>query len=547
MVSASARPASAGAMTKGITEEQTAPAPGGFPDLVEQIRAIRSGAISAADLLHMSLERAEAVNSRAGVFLRRFDTAAMAAASSSEPESPLAGTPLGIKANIAVREFVATGQSRVYDPKLYRGRDATVVARLRAAGGVVEGATTMVEHAVGRPDPALGFPIPRNPWDLARWSGGSSCGTAIGISLGIFAAGLGTDTSGSCRIPAAFCGVTGLRPRRSSLPMGGILPASPSLDVVGPMARSARDCRVLLELMRGGTSHAVTRRCSGPGTVGKTREQRANRILVPDQIITSPRLDPDTREAFSQALREFTGAGIAIDYIDLPFIDELINATLTIMIKELYEVHRDKLAVRWHEYGRSFRRLVALGLTISDRSYSTSVTRAAELADRFESTLDEHTVFALPTWPAAAPTYEFPHGAPQDDWNLTAIFASTGHPALALPMGKDSMGLPLSLQLIGSRCPAGSGENLILDLGELFQLLTHHHRQAPELDRGPDLSEIPDPDSGLDQARADEQLRRLPLALATSAIPFDSADAASLSQLMALPQHTDFADNAETP
>lgn len=506
-----------------------------YPDLVAQVRGIRSGAISAEELMQASLDLAEAVDARAGVFLNRFDEAAIAAARTADPGAPLAGAALGIKANIALKESVATGQSRVYDPELYIDRDATVVARLRAAGGVVAGATTMAEHAVGRPDPALGFPIPRNPWDLSRWPGGSSCGTAIGISLGVVAAGLGTDTSGSCRIPAAFCGITGLRPRHGSLPMAGILPASPSLDVVGPMARSARDCRILLEVMHSRTPHTET----GPGAINRRSAETifdplGLRVLVPEQVIDSPRIGAETRAAFSLALQELDEAGVGLGYIDLPFIDELIGTTLTIMTKELYEVHRHKLTEDWSHYGRSFRRIVALGLMVSDESYARATARAAELADLLDGVLDEHTALVLPTWPVAAPAYEFAGGSPQNDWNLTAAFASTGHPGLALPMGTDSAGLPLSLQLIGSRKAAEPGESLILALGELFQMLTDHHRHVPTLDLDRKIPEIPDPDSGLDREVAAEQLHRLPTPLTHSGIPFDSADAASLTTLMGL-------------
>lgn len=467
---------------------------------------------------------ADEVNDRIGAILDRFDESAMAACRSAETaDGVLAGLPLGIKANIALAEAVPTSQSRVFDPDFHRGRDAEVVARLRVAGGVIAYTTTMVEHAAGRPDPALGLPIPRNPWDPTRWPGGSSCGTAIAISLGIISAGLGTDTSGSCRIPAAYCGITGLRPAAGSLPMDGIMPAAPSLDIVGPMARSARDCRLLLEAMRGEAA-------------GSSRHGLPTRVLVPRQVIDSPRISAEVAAAFDDVLQTLVRLGIEVVPVDLPYLDDLITATLTIMLREMYVVHRDRLVSRWNDYGRSFRRLALAGALVSDAAYAAALRSGAELRERLEGLLVGGCVLALPTWPSSAPPYVFRGGTPQDEWNLTAAFCATGNPALAVPMGFDSLGLPLSLQLVGSAsgatdteaAPLG-GEDLILSVGELFQAHTDHHLRRPNPDLDSPLPPIPDPDEGVDE---DTSAPELPTQLTGLGVPLTRADTVMLGHLV---------------
>lgn len=524
-----------------------------YPDLTAQVEALAAGNITARELMRDSLNLAEAVGETAGVFLHRFDKEAIAAAEEVDrtgggmiggpsTAGPLAGVPLGIKPMIAVAETATTAQSRVFDPTFHSGQDAEVVARLRAAGAVIEGTTTMAEHAAGRPDPAMDFPIPRNPWDLARWPGGSSCGTAIGISLGIFAGGLGTDTSGSCRIPAAYCGITGMRPARGTVPVDGTLQASPTLDVVGPMARSARDCRLLLDVMRGGETSAGEhladrqRSCAGGPKTGR-------RVGVPRQVIESDRIGSAVSTAFSRALADLVASGVDVEYVDLPVIDELIAITMVIMVREMFEIHKHALRRRWNDYGRSFRRLAVMGAAIPDEVYHRALGAETSLGARLDEALSGVDALALPTWPEPAPPYVFKGGTPQEEWNLTAAFCATGHPSLALPMGFDERGLPLSLQLVGPfdvQSP-NRGNTVILDIGEAFQTVTDHHLHFAHLDPSARAEAIPDPDAGFAEAgraehgladdNRDSEFDRLPDSLKALNIPFDAADIATLHSL----------------
>jgi aspartyl-tRNA(Asn)/glutamyl-tRNA(Gln) amidotransferase subunit A len=169
-------------------------------------QALRAGTVSSVELVTAAIEVADAVDAEVGAFLNRFVDESLAAAhaadravAAGEPLGPLHGIPLGIKDIITTREAVTTAQSVVLDPAWSHG-DAVVVSRLRDAGAVIMGKTSTMEYASGLPDASKPFPLPRNPWDLATWPGGSSSGTGSGVAAGMFLGGLGTDTGGSIRI-----------------------------------------------------------------------------------------------------------------------------------------------------------------------------------------------------------------------------------------------------------------------------------------------------------------------------------------------------------
>jgi hypothetical protein len=178
--------------------------------------ALRSGTMTSVALTAELFARADALDATLGTYVARFDDTALAAAAQADADfaagvdrGPLQGIPLGVKDIIAAREGATTACSKVLDPDWGRGVDAPVVARLRAQGAVITGKTTTMEFAMGAPDADGPFPIHRNPWNLERWPGGSSAGTGTGVAAGLILGGLGSDTGGSVRIPAALCGISG--------------------------------------------------------------------------------------------------------------------------------------------------------------------------------------------------------------------------------------------------------------------------------------------------------------------------------------------------
>ncbi len=456
--------------------------------------SVRSGRVTATSLVRDCHAAADRLDPVLGTFLSRYDEPALATAGQIDAAvargdrlGPLAGVPMGVKDFIATREGPTTGQSMVYDPEWFRGRDAEVIERLRDAGAIVLGKTTMVEHAAGRPDPAKPFPVPRNPWDLRRFTGGSSTGTANGIAAGLFPAGLGTDTSGSMRIPAAMCGITGLKTTRGLVPTDGCLPASASLDVIGPMAHSAADLTAILSVIADVSANASTRTAD---------DLTGTRIGVPWTILTDPsrEISDDCLDAFRRATADLEAAGAEIAGFDLGEIDRMIAATMVVMISEMHQVHRQHLAQRWKEYGRSIRRLAAAGALVTHDAYQAAHAYgrrcAAELIRRMEG-LD---AVATPTWPTGAALYQSGGGVPQQEFNLTAAWNAVGFPALALPMGFDHAGMPLSLQLAGTP----DSDFRLLQIGAGYQQRTDWHAYRPSLDGAETPAPVPDLDEALD-------------------------------------------------
>jgi aspartyl-tRNA(Asn)/glutamyl-tRNA(Gln) amidotransferase subunit A len=221
--------------------------------------ALKEGAVTATHLAQAAIDAAKEHDAELGIYMLRFDDQMLEAATKADAQfsagcetPPMLGLPLGIKDIVATTEGPTTAQSLILDPAWGEAQgDAVVVQRLREHGALISGKTTTMEFATGIPDPAKPFPIPRNPWNPEHWTGGSSSGTGNGVVAGAFLGGLGTDTGGSIRLPAAYCGISGLKATFGRVPKSGCVPLGHSLDHIGPMASSAADCALMLNALAG--------------------------------------------------------------------------------------------------------------------------------------------------------------------------------------------------------------------------------------------------------------------------------------------------------
>lgn len=340
-----------------------------------------------AEKIERVISAAKQYDERYGVYLCRTDASARAAAAAldaavargSDP-GPLAGMVIAVKDLIATEDAPTTAQSLVHEDPWFDGIDAPIIARLREAGAVISGKTSMAEHAAARIDPALPFPVPRNPWDTDRWPGGSSSGSAIAVAIGLADAAIGTDTTGSLRIPAAFCGITGFRPTTGLVDTAGCMPASPTLDAIGPMARNARDCAAVLAVLAPTFAGA-----DGENVESGWRDRLDGvRIGVPRTRIDAwgSGIDPEIREAFDLALGDLEGLGAELVDVALPEWDALSEATMMIAAKEMFDRHARWLRTRYSEYGRPFRRIAVLGGMIPAERIAKA---RAELSEARES------------------------------------------------------------------------------------------------------------------------------------------------------------------
>jgi aspartyl-tRNA(Asn)/glutamyl-tRNA(Gln) amidotransferase subunit A len=460
------------------------------PTLTGAAAALRAGTTTSRALTEAAIATADRLDGRLGTFLARFDEQALTAADRADAElaagldrGPLHGIPFGVKDVFATEEGPTTAQSLVLDPAWGDGGDAPVVARLRAAGAVVTGKTTTMEFACGMPDASTPFPVPRNPWDPQTWAGGSSSGNGSGLATGMFLAAIGTDTAGSLRIPAAFCGVTGLMPTFGRVPKSGCVPLGYSLDHVGSMARSAADCAAVLEVVAG--PHAADPDCvDAPFTAPQPGGDLSGlRIGVVREGHFPAGADPALAGAFAAAVAQLEALGASTIEVELPLRTELVLANVVTISCEALAHHRGDLVARWGDFYASTRALLAQGALVSGADYvqAQRMRRAGQLAlGRLFATVD---VVVCPAISVGAPALR---GYLDGTANIvellvthmhTGYWDTVGNPVLALPMGRTAAGLPLSLQIAGRPFDEGT----VLRTGAAFQEVTAHHLRVPPL------------------------------------------------------------------
>jgi aspartyl-tRNA(Asn)/glutamyl-tRNA(Gln) amidotransferase subunit A len=454
--------------------------------LSELSKAIHQKEVTSREVTEELLTRADRLDPTMGTYLVRFDTEALEAAEALDSElgeghdrGPLHGIPIAIKDIIATNDGPTTAQSLILDPAWGLQGDAPVVARLRAAGAVIMGKTTTMEFACGVPDPTKPFPIPRNPWDLSTWPGGSSSGTGSGVAAGLFYGGLGTDTGGSIRCPAAFCGISGHKPTFGLVPKSGCVPLGYSYDHIGPMARSAMDCALMLTVMAGHDASDPTSSKEVPDVLGDLDgDLRALRIGVDRTVLRRHPGDPILADVFDAAIDVLESAGASMVDVEIPYYEELCVATMSGWTGEALAIHRQDLQTRWSDYGRGTRLNIATGALVTSQDYvqAQRVRRvgAAAISCILGETCD---VIVTPTAAVGAPKVDGLKFEEVIKSVYTPVWNGVGFPALSVPMGKTVGGLPLGLQIAGQ--PYADG--LVLKVGDAYQRVTDHHLAMPGL------------------------------------------------------------------
>ncbi|HET7738107.1 MAG TPA: amidase, partial [Tepidiformaceae bacterium] len=290
--------------------------------ITEAAAAFRSGKLTSVALTEAMFAAADRIDPLVGVYITRSDVTALAAARQADADfaagidkGPLQGIPIGVKDIIATKDAPTTAQSQVLDPWWGSGYDAPVVARLRDAGAVIMGKTTTMEFAIGAPDAAKPFPVPRNPWNLERWPGGSSSGSGSGVSAGLFLGALGTDTGGSIRGPASFCGISGMKQTFGRVPKSGCVSLGYSYDHIGPMARSAMDCAIMLKVIAGHDPSDLTSVDEPvPDYPSFLTGSVAGMKIGIDRagFLTHPNQEPEVVDVFEAAITALANAGAEI-------------------------------------------------------------------------------------------------------------------------------------------------------------------------------------------------------------------------------------------
>ncbi|MCP5031532.1 MAG: amidase [Actinomycetia bacterium] len=315
---------------------------------------------------------------------------------------PFAGIPVAIKDLCDIEGQVTTAGSVILADQPAAPVDAPVVARLRAAGFIPIGRTNMTEFAYSGLGLNAHYDTPRSPWDrtTGRIPGGSSSGTAVAVGDEMVVAGLGTDTGGSCRIPAAFCGIVGYKPTASRIPLDGIVPLSASLDSVGPLASSV-DCCAIVDAVFAGEP------VPQPGAADVPAGRPADRIrlaVLTDHVLDD--IDQVVADGFNAALSDLSAAGVGVVEVSFPELLDLpdINRTGGLATAEAYHWHRSLLATKGDGYDQRVRRRIEPGAKISAADYLDVVAARVQMIERARITLAGFDAFVLPSVAVVAPT-----------------------------------------------------------------------------------------------------------------------------------------------
>ena len=452
--------------------------------------ALRAGEVSATELVGRSIAASDAVDEKLGAFLSRFQNESLAAAkvidaqlAAGEDIGPLAGIPLGIKDIITTVEGPTTAQSLVHDPSATTG-DVVVVQRLRAAGAVIMGKLTTMEFAVGLPDPDKPFPIPSNPWNPAHWTGGSSSGSASAVASGAVLGSLGTDTGGSIRIPAAFCGITGLMPTYGRVPKSGCVPLGFSTDHIGPMTRSARDAALMLSVLAGyhpSDTTAIDEPTSDYVTA-LTGDLTGVRIGV-DRLAAyfGTGTDPALIPALDLAIGVLKGRGAEVFEVELPFYNELSYSAIFMFFAEAMAYHQPDLQTRWTDYFAASRATVGLAAFISAADYVQMQRVRQMVVTKLAGLYKDVDLVLTPTVGVGAPALteitDPTFMSTLEPMLATPYWDAAGNPVVSVPMGFTADGLPLGFQLAGRPFE----EALVLKAADAYQQDTDWHLRVPAI------------------------------------------------------------------
>jgi aspartyl-tRNA(Asn)/glutamyl-tRNA(Gln) amidotransferase subunit A len=451
-----------------------------YQSISELSGALRRRQLSPVDLLGVFLERIERLNPTLNAYLSLMPTAMREAERQArklarrEPVGALAGIPISIKDLILSRESLTTAGSRAFGEGLASAVDAPVVRRLRRAGAVIVGRTNLHEVALGVTTVNEHFGPARNPRDPARVAGGSSGGSAVAVAAGLCTASVGTDTRGSIRIPAACCGITGLKPTYGLVPVDGVIPLSPSLDHVGPMTRSVEDAAIMLGVMGGGRgalaayAHACRRRV------------KRLRVGVSDAHMQD--LDAGVQRPIEAAIAELGRLGASVRSVRTG-VEGAQLASAVITASEAVAFHDRALKSVPDAFGPLVRQRLEGGYQWTAVDYLRAMALRERVRAMFDAVFSDVDVLVgavLPAFPPrigehAVSINGHEANTVESFTRLNALQNMGGVPALSIPCGADAAGLPVGLQLIAAR----AREELLFSLGAAFQRETNWHENRP--------------------------------------------------------------------
>jgi aspartyl-tRNA(Asn)/glutamyl-tRNA(Gln) amidotransferase subunit A len=450
---------------------------------------LRARELSPVDVTEGCLTRIERLEPTLNAFITLTDDAALDEARRAEQEimaggyrGPLHGVPVAVKDQFWTKGVRTTAGSPLLN-EFVPEDDAGAVRRLHHAGAILLGKTQMAEFALGKQS----FGIPRNPWDIERHPGGSSTGSAIVLAAGMAYGAVGEDTAGSIRWPSAWCGITGLKPSFGRISTFGCIPLCRDFDHAGPMARSVRDCALLLDVLAGYDSQ-------DPNSIDETTPGRSwaasldvpvqpLRIGVPRDYFWGDLLQPPVRANAEAALGIWEDHGWSVLDVKLPPMEPVIVAAWTVNAAQMGAEYRELLRNQGDMISDDVRSAFEEGLAISASQYLDALRIWQAFGHALRTAFREVDLIITPTRADTAPRIDPTSTAlrnwiepvPSDAFRMP--FNYPGVPAMSIPCGFDQNGMPIGIQIIGPRLR----DDLVLVAGDVFQQATDWHLRRPRL------------------------------------------------------------------
>ena len=455
--------------------------------IAEAAERIQRRELTSAALTRALLDRIDALNPRLNAYVLVLANSAMAEAETADAEiaagrhrGPLHGIPIGVKDIYATAGARTTGHSHVLIDNV-PAEDSVAVARLRTAGAVVLGKLATHEFAFGGPDWTLPFPPARNPWNPDHFTGGSSSGSGSAVAAGLCLGALGSDTAGSIRMPATFCGIAGIKPTYGRVSRRGVLPLAFSLDHCGPMAWTVRDNALMLQAMAG---HDPEDPASAAAPVGDYAGGLDGRIdglrvgVIRHFFERDDRADGDVLAAMDAGLEVLRGLGAAVRDVEVSPAQDYSAVCNVIMLSEALAIHEADLDRYPQRFGWILRDRMTLARFLTAADYVQAMRLRRTLAAEMEAALASHDVLIVPgAWSAAVRIDQVPPYYLFRRPLLTAPFDVTGHPAISVCNGFSAAGLPFGMQIAGRRFD----EATVLKVADAYERATPWRGKRPTM------------------------------------------------------------------
>lgn len=456
-----------------------------FLSIREAADLLRTRRLSPVELTRAVLDRIDRLNPRLNAYITVTHEWAMELARAAEREimtgnygGPLHGIPIGLKDLYDTAGVLTTAGSKVLGDNV-PAEHATVVTKLLEAGAVIVGKQNMHEFASGFSNINPHFGTAQNPWKLGHISGGSSGGTANSVAAGLCLGGMGSDTAGSIRVPSAFCSLTGLKPTYGRVSLKGVIPLSWSLDHAGPMAHSAEDCALMLNVIAG-YDPADDFSVNVPTEDYAAGAYRGLRVGIIQDFMEDTRLNSEVGTVVQRAIEVLHDQGAVLTEVRLPGLDEIRSAARTILFAESAAYHAPLIERRATGYAPELLERLSTRTTAPAVPLANAYRLHIAAIRSFGRLMKGYDAIVGPTVPFTAPRIEeLPAGRDVPSVGIfTQIFNFTGLPALSVPCGFDNQGLPVGMMIVGGRWD----ERTVLRLGHAYQQATDWHHRRPPLE-----------------------------------------------------------------